>query len=307
MESMSGMIVHDRAMLHPMRLLLDSFWRALAYTLHARVMAYSLLPLVLMVVLALAWGYYFWEPSVAWVRDSLSTWVWTQVVWGWLRLHGAPDLTASLAPLLVIFAITPLLVVLSLLAVTLMMTPLLVNRVAQRRFPHLQRRHGAGLLASLGWTAGCTLLALVAFVLTLPLWLIPPLVLFIPPLVWGWLTYRLMAFDALSQHASREERIELLRRHRWPLLLMGLVGGYLSAAPSLVWASGALFAAAFVLLVPLAIWIYSLIFAFTSLWFAHYALAALEALRREPVTAQVTPVPDDDALALSDEQNPNRR
>ncbi len=61
------------------------------------------------------------------------------------------------------------------------------------------------------------------------------------------------------------------------------------------------------LLVPLAIWIYSLIFAFTSLWFAHYALAALEALRREPVTAQVTPVPDDDALALSDEQNPNRR
>ena len=44
-------------------------------------------------------------------------------------------------------------------------------------------------------------------------------------------------------------------------------------------AAGALFAAAFVILVPLAIWIYTLVFAFSSLWFAHYCLAALENLR----------------------------
>ena len=50
-----------------------------------------------------------------------------------------------------------------------------------------------------------------------------------------------------------------------------------------MWASGALFAAAFVVLVPLAIWIYTLVFAFSSLWFAHYCLAALELrLRSEP-------------------------
>ena len=182
-----------------MRLLFDSFWRALAYTLHARVMAYSLLPLALMVVLGLGWGYYFWEPSVGWVRDTLVTWAWVQLVLGWLHLSGTPDLFVTLAPLLVILAITPLLVVLSLLAVSWMMTPLLVNLVAQRRFHHLERRQGASLLASAGWTLGCTLLALIGFVLTLPLWLIPPLVMVIPPLVWGWLTYRLMAFDVLAQ------------------------------------------------------------------------------------------------------------
>jgi hypothetical protein len=33
------------------------------------------------------------------------------------------------------------------------------------------------------------------------------------------------------------------------------------------------------LLVPLAIWIYTLVFAFASLWFAHYALAALQRMR----------------------------
>jgi hypothetical protein len=289
-----------------LRLLFDAFWRALGYTLHARVMAYSLLPLGLMIVLALGWGYYFWEPSVGWVRESLVTWTWAQLVLGWMRVQGSPDLFVTLAPLLVIFAITPVLVVLCLLAVSWMMTPLLVNLVARRRFHGLERRHGASLLASLGWTIGCLLLAVVGFVLTLPLWLVPPFVMILPPLVWGWLTYRLMAFDALAQHATREERIEIMRRHRLPLLLMGLVAGYLGTVPSLFWASGALLAAAFLLLLPLAIWVYSVIFAFTSLWFAHYTLAALRDLRAEPLAAQATSASRGDALGSPHEHAPRQ-
>jgi hypothetical protein len=65
------------------------------------------------------------------------------------------------------------------------------------------------------------------------------------------------------------------------LLGMGVITGMMGAAPSLVWASGALFVAAFVILVPLAIWIYTLVFAFASLWFAHYALSALHDMRLE--------------------------
>jgi hypothetical protein len=44
-----------------------------------------------------------------------------------------------------------------------------------------------------------------------------------------------------------------------------------------------LFAAAFVVLVPLAVWLYTLVFAFSSLWFSHFALAALAELRRSEV------------------------
>jgi hypothetical protein len=40
-------------------------------------------------------------------------------------------------------------------------------------------------------------------------------------------------------------------------------------------------AALFVILVPVAIWIYTLVFAFSSLWFGHYCLAALEQLRAD--------------------------
>jgi hypothetical protein len=264
------------------RLVLDSFWRAAAYCLHPRVIALSVLPLLVTVAAALGLGWLFWDSAV----DAVFRWMEASALISqagqWLQDLGLGNLRTVMAPLVVIFLATPLIVLGSLLVVAVLMTPALVRLVAERRFPLLERRHGGSLLASIVWSLGSTLLALVVLVLSLPLWLVPPLVLLLPPLIWGWLTYRVMAFDALAEHADREERRALLRQHRWPLLGIGVLTGYLGAAPSIVWASGALFAAAFVILVPLAIWIYTLVFAFSSLWFGHYCLAALERLRAEP-------------------------
>lgn len=267
-----------------MRLFLDSFWRAFAYCLMPRVMLLSLLPLAMLLVLSVSWGYFYWSPTQDWVRDMLASWQVLQGMLDWLQDKGAGELQAVVIPLVVIFAITPILVVISLLAVSLMMTPALVDLVVQRRFAHLALKHGGTTVTSLVWTIGSTLAALVAMVITLPLWAIPPLMFIVPPLIWGWLSYRVMVYDALVVHASREERLTIGRQHRIWLLMIGVLTGYMGALPSLVWASGAVFAAAFLVLIPLAIWIYALVFAFTSLWFTHYSLGALEALRAESGT-----------------------
>jgi hypothetical protein len=274
-----------------MTLLLDSFWRAVAYCLHPRVIALSFLPLVIMVALSLGLGYFLWDPAVDWVFLRLESWDLLKTVWAWLQEVGAGNLKTVVAPLVVIFAVTPLVVVLSLLVVAVLMAPALVAMVAERRFPGLERKRGGSLLASVLWSLASTLLALVALVVSIPLWLIPPLILVLPPLIWGWLTYRVMTFDALADHASRAERRRLVRRHRGWLLLMGVATGYLGAAPSVVWASGALFAMAFVLLIPVAIWIYTLVFAFSALWFSHYCLAALEQLRGEEAAGPAAAAP----------------
>ena len=90
-----------------------------------------------------------------------------------------------------------------------------------------------------------------------------------------------MAYDALSDHASSEERRLIFKEHRGSLLGIGIVSGYLGAAPSVIWASGAMFVALAPVLVPVAIWMYTLVFAFSSLWFSHYTLHALEQLRKK--------------------------
>lgn len=274
-----------------MKLLLDSFWRAAAYCLHPRVIALSVLPLLVMVGLALGLGYFFWEPALVAVRAMLDASALVGTLLSWLEGFGVRQLNAWLAPLLLVFTITPLLAIVSLLAVALLMTPALVALVAERRFPLLERKKGGSMLVGLLWSLASTLLALLALVLSIPLWFVPPLVLILPPLIWGWLTYRVMAFDALSGHASKDERAELFRRHRGPLLVIGVLSGYLGAAPSLLWASGVIFAAAFVLLVPVAIWIYTLVFAFSSLWFSHFCLQALADLRAEEAAAALDAMP----------------
>lgn len=276
-----------------MNLLFDSFWRALTYGLKPRVILLSFLPLLLMTGLALGVGNFYWDSLLASVRLWLESSTLMGSMTGWMQSFGMGDLKAVLAPLIVIFAVTPLIVVLSLMVVSLLMTPALTSLVAKNRFPSLERKRGGSLLASLWWSLVSTLLALVALVVSVPLWLIPPLILILPPLIWGWLTYRVMAFDALAEHVNTEERREIFRRHRISLLGIGLFCGYLGAAPSLIWASGALLVAAFVVLVPLAIWLYTMVFAFASLWFAHFCLAALHLLREERARAAAAPTPPD--------------
>ena len=269
-----------------MKPLLDAFWRAAAYCLHPQVIALSILPLIITGGLAAGLGYYFWEPALVQVRDTLEGWAVLTTVLQWLDSVGGGGFKNVLAPLIVVALSIPVVVVVSLLLVAMLMTPAIVNLVAVRRFPQLERRHGAGFLQSAFWSLTFTVLALVAMIVSIPFWFVPPLVLVLPPLIWGWLTYRVLSFDVLAEHASRDERLQIMRTHRWPLLAMGVIAGYLGAAPSLVWAVSAMMLVFAPLLIVAAVWIYTLVFAFSALWFAHYTLAALQALRAAQVTAK---------------------
>lgn len=273
--------------------LFDSFWRSVVYCMHPRVIALSLLPLLLMGALALGLSHFYWETTVDAVGGWLESWALLGSFWNWLSGMGLGDVKAYVAPLLVVAGVSPFIAITSLLMVALLMTPALVSLVAQRRFNALERKKGGSFIVSLAWSLGSTVVACVALLASLPLWLIPPLVLILPPLIWGWLTYRVMAFDALAEHASHSERVEIFRKHRMSLLGIGILSGYLGAAPAIVWASGVIFVAAFFVMIPLAIWIYTLVFAFSSLWFAHYCLAALERLRAEAATDLPLPAASD--------------
>lgn len=264
-----------------MQLIMDSFWRALIDSFRPRIIGLSFLPLGLIVIAALVLGYFYWGAAVVTVTD----WMHASVIWTWVdgRLSemGAQNVTAIFAPLLVVLLVSPILVMISLLLVTMLMTPAMAKQVATKRFPGLRTQAGSTFWRSLAWSLSSTLMAFLALVVTLPLWLIPPMALILPPLIWGWLAYRVMSFDALVEYTSTAERKAILEQHRWPLLVIGIICGFLGAMPSIVWASGVIFAFAFFVLIPVAVWLFTWIFALTSLWYAHYCLAVV-AERRGP-------------------------
>ena len=262
-----------------MNRLLDSFWRAAMYCLHPRVIALSVLPLIIMGAVSLGLAYFFWADAVTMLRGALDGFALISRVMRWMEGMGLSGLNLVLAPTLLLLLSVPVIVIVSLLFVAVFMTPAMVALAGERRFPQLERKKGGSLLTSVVWSLGSTLLAAIALVLSIPLWLIPPLVLVLPPLIWGWLTYQVMSFDALAEHASADERRRLLSQHRWPLLGIGVVTGYLGAAPTLIWAASAVTLVFAPLLIALSVWLYMLVFAFSALWFTHYVLAALARLR----------------------------
>src|SRR6201996_5678721 len=292
-----------------MKLLFGSFWRAVAYCLPPRVIMLSLLPLMVAGIATLGLGYFYWEDANRAVRGVLEQWSLVNSLLEWISSMLGAGFRTGITQLIVIALPIPVVVAFTLVLVGLWITPAIVSLVSRRRFATLEHRHGASwwlsVVASFGWTIA----ALLAVVITLPFWLVPGLALVLPPLIWGWLTAHIMGFDALAEHASRAEREAILRAHRWPLLVMGVVCGFLCGVPSMIWTLGmwVIIAAPFVMVG--VIWLYTLIFTFSALWFTHYCLSVLAALRDAESAmraAQPAVAPSSD-LQLVEEVPPHER
>ena len=263
-----------------MKDMLDSWWRACLHTLHPRVILASLLPLVVSGTAVAVLGWFYGESAVAQIRSGLEQWALLEAVFQWLSWMGADRLRAMAAPLLVVALALPVIVITSLLLVAWLMTPVMVSLVARQRFADLARTPEFGAAwKSVLWSLACSLLALAALILTLPLWLFPPLAVIVPALIWGWLTAKVFAFDTLAAHATANERRLILHRDRWILLSMGLICGVMGSAPVLVWSVSALTLVFAPVLVFVCVWIYTLVFAVSGLWFAHFCLSRLQQLR----------------------------
>ncbi|KAG0188997.1 hypothetical protein DFQ28_004030 [Apophysomyces sp. BC1034] len=260
--------------------LLRSFGRALVGVLHPRMLWLTALPFVLA---ALGWGtvlWFGWEDWVGAAHGWLSQWGRTASLNSLLTWTGFGHVQMVLAPLIVVSITVPLIVLTVLLLIAAISMPAVIRHLGARQFAGLDARRGGTLLGSMLHSVLATSLCVVLLVVTIPLWLVPPLFAVIPPLLWGWLTYRVMTYDALAWHASADERRTIFRTHRLPLFAIGVICGMLSAVPTLLWVSSVLMIVLFPFVAVVSIWLYVLIFVFSALWFAHYCLRALQRLRR---------------------------
>jgi len=122
----------------------------------------------------------------------------------------------------------------------------MVAHVAQRSFPALERRRG-GTVAGSVWNGVAALGGMVAlFLITLPLWLLPPLWPLIPLAIFAWTNQKLLRYDAVSEHAGSAEMASLFRERRGALLVLGLLFALLAYVPFVGFIAPVLFGLAFI-------------------------------------------------------------
>ena len=262
--------------------LIRSLGLALVGTMHPKMLWLSFRPLL---IVSIFWGvviWLIWSPALEMLRTFLTASIFTSWIQSGLEYVGFDEARAWIAPLFLVILLIPIITISLLVFIAFSTVPAVVDSVVkQKAYEGLVRIKGGSFVGSFFYTLWSALICLALVMLTLPVWWIPPLFAILPPLLWGWLTMRLMAYDVLLDHATPEERNQLLEEHRWTLLGMGVVAGMIGAVPTFFWATSVLALVLFPFVSFVALWIYSLIFIFSALWFSHFLLHALKQLRQK--------------------------
>ena len=262
------------------RFVLLAYGRALRAQFNPRMLLLSIVPCVLAL---LVWGgllYLGFQPLLDWLQAQFVAHDIFSKSGSMLAAFGMGALKTVVVPLLAMLLLLPLMILTALLFMGLFAMPAIVTYVTKNHYPALEKKQGGSMLGSvMANLTGFGIFALV-WLLTLPLYALAPLALLAQVLLWGWLTARVMAYDALAEHASAEERTAIMRGHRLPLQAIGMISGALGALPGIVWVGGTVLSVVlFPFLAIVSLWLYVVIFIFTGLWFQYYCLQALQDLR----------------------------
>jgi hypothetical protein len=270
-----------------MRAVLNAYGRALASQFSGRMLLLSIVPFLLSVSLWAVLLYFGFQPLVDYVQSLFADHGGFKASGSLLSVFGMGMLKTVAVPLVSMLLLLPLMIMTSLLFMGVAAMPAIARHVGARQFSALEKKQGGSLLGSVALSLGSVLLFLVLWLFTLPLYLFPPLALAAQVALWGWLTARVMSYDALADYASMEERRAILQARRWPLLAIGMLSGAAGALPGIVWIGGALISVVlFPFLAMISIWLYLVIFIFTGLWFQYYCLQALAELRAGQTSAR---------------------
>ncbi len=196
---------------------------------HPIITAVMVVPMAIAAPLWLAVAWFSWDAWSPYIHGWVLDWMPEAWASGWEAAWlgtGAAWIAAALA-------LIPLILMTSMLIATVFAMPVLLKHVAGQSFPALERRASGTFVGSLWNAVAAVFVFLALWVVTLPLWLIPPLAVVLPLLLSAHLNQRLFRYDALSEHASAAEMRQLVSSARGRLFLLGIFTGLLYFVPVL--------------------------------------------------------------------------
>ncbi|HEX7748417.1 MAG TPA: EI24 domain-containing protein [Bordetella sp.] len=236
-----------------------AFKRALVSQCHPAMLFAVLLPFLIALVGAILMMWFFWTPLTDWLRMELARWGAVDRVDGWLATVGMFSLKLYVTPIIAAAILLPASGVLGLAIAAVFVMPLVLRHLERSDYPGLARQ-GRNAVAVSVWNAMWVSLVFAAgWVLTLPLWLVPPMAIVLHVLWWAFAFSRMLRVDAIVDHANPVERRLLLARHNLSFWGMGLICAFINLLPP-AW-----------VVLPV----------YGSLVYAHYGLDALARLRGE--------------------------
>ena len=201
--------------------------RAFGNLFEPRIIAIVFLPMLGSLVLWTVLAWVFWGAWTGVISGAMNS----TTVAGWLQGWSATWVIDYTAALLVLIGIVPAVLVTALVITEIVVMPVIMKLVAERYFPDLRRERGGTIIGSIVNAATGISVFAVLWIITLPLWLTGIGAVLAPVLTSAYLNQRMFRYDALAEHASREEFADLLRASRGDLFLLGILLSLLLYVP----------------------------------------------------------------------------
>lgn len=209
--------------------LVKSLGNAFLSFFHPKILGLTLLPVLLAFVLWGGLSWWFWQDWVTGIGHMLAQTPLDE----FLLRHEIHWLAASVATVLLILLLFPLVLVTALLVTSVFAMPVMVKFVGERSFPRLEKKRGGTLWGSLWNPVVATGIFILLWLVTLPLWLFGLPAMILPILLSAYLSQRLFRYDALAEHASPEEFERILERSSVRLYILGAILAFIQFVPLL--------------------------------------------------------------------------
>jgi CysZ protein len=223
--------------------IVGSLLYGLANLLHPKMLWLMLWPMLVSLAI---WGtvaFALWMRIALWLAELMRRWL--EPAAGFVRFDFG-DATLIAAHVVLFLLFVPLIYLTALFILSVLGMQKMVDYVATRSFPSLERRRGGGVAGS-GWNAAVALLGMAAmFIVSLPLWVLPPLWPLIPLVVLAWGNQRLLRYDALAEHADQDEMVRIFRERRVGMYLLGLLLALAAYVPLVGFIAPVVFGLAFI-------------------------------------------------------------
>jgi CysZ protein len=208
---------------------IHAFSAALRSMLHPRMLALMLWPMVLALVAWFSLAWWQWDRWTQWLDSALLT----SDIGRWIAEHGLGAILHMSSWLLLMLLLAPAILITAALIAAFIAMPLIVNFVEGRYYPGLERRRGGTIVGSIVNALVATIVFLLLWIVTLPLWLTGIFAPLLPALLSAYLNQRLFRYDALAEHASAEELHTIFSRRRGRMYMLGLLLALLYYVPFL--------------------------------------------------------------------------
>lgn len=233
----------------------DALFRAFRDLFQLKVLWIVIWPMLAAVLLWLGLGVTFWTTFSEWIASGLTA----IGIQSWLDGVEPRWVANGIQVVLHLILFVPLVFITALVITAVFAMPALINLVADRDYPALERKNGGSVVGNVLNALLAIGIFIAIWVLTLPLWLIV-VGAAVPLIAAAYLNQRMFRYDALAEHASHEEMQTLFAKHQSSWWGLGLLTGFFQFVPLLN------------LLAPVL----------TALAFIHFGLARLASLRQLP-------------------------